>query len=62
MAKRLLSVRLDDEDIAALARAAADDKRPPAMLARLILHEWLAERSYTKATTHERGIRPLRED
>jgi hypothetical protein len=46
MAKIPVSIRLEPEEIEAAARAAADDKRPVAMLLRLIITSWLAERGY----------------
>jgi hypothetical protein len=46
MAKVPTSVRLEPEEIEAIRRAAADDKRPMGMLLRLIIAEWLAEHGY----------------
>ena len=46
MPKTLMSVRLDEAERAALERAAADDKRPVAAMARLMIHTGLTLRGY----------------
>lgn len=44
--RKTLSIRLSDEEQDALARAAADDERPTAAMARLLITRALAERGY----------------
>ena len=46
MAKVQTSIRLEPEEIAAVKRAAADDRRPMAAMLRLLITEALAERGY----------------
>jgi hypothetical protein len=40
------TVRFSEEELAALRRAAAADRRLPATLIRLIVLQWLEERGY----------------
>ncbi len=46
MAKVQTSIRLEPEEIAAVKRAAADDKRPMAAMLRLLIVEALEKRGY----------------
>ena len=46
MPKRLISVRLEEEELAAVKRAAAADQRPTAAMIRRIISSWLRERGY----------------
>jgi hypothetical protein len=46
MARMPTTVRFGEEELAALKRAAAADRRLPATLIRLIVIQWLEERGY----------------
>ena len=46
MSKTLMSVRLEEDELAALQRAAAEDRRPVAAMARLMIHNGLKLRGY----------------
>ncbi len=46
MRRKPTTLRLSEEEIAALKRAADAEKMPAALLARVVLTKWLAERGY----------------
>lgn len=60
MRRRPMSLRLSDEEAAALARAAAADHRPPAALARLILAEWLTAQGHLDPSKDGRSSEPAK--
>jgi hypothetical protein len=52
MRRRPMSLRLSEEEAAALKRAADADKRTAGALARIILVTWLTEQGYLQAEPH----------